>query len=203
MLAWFTLRSVPYLTHELSGSWDRLFLMQHYWMPTRLLDWTENPFIALYFALRGSRSEPSDKAAAVWILRPEHWNARVFQRTAQQPSLFSPREGDPDGLLDGYEPGKAVPSNLPVAIYGSYNNPRIVAQRGTFVIFGRETRPMEELYGTEGFSDGILSKLEMPRETSPEILRSLLAIGVTDSVVFPDLEGLAKEARHRFDFEVG
>ncbi len=209
MLAWFTLRSVPYLTRELPLPWDRLFMMQHYRMPTRLLDWTENPFIALYFALRGSDSEPdagegsTGDSAAVWILRPDHWNAMVFQRTAQKPFLFSPGdEGDPDGLLDGYEPGKEVPSDLPVAIYGSYSNPRIVAQRGTFVVFGRDTRPMEKLFEAEKFPDGVLAKLEMPKETKSEVLRSLLAIGITDSVIFPDLEGLAMEARRRFGFEV-
>lgn len=207
MLGWFTRRSVPFLPRELPDAWDRLFMMQHWRMPTRLLDWTENPFVALYFALRGSQSRPivqeeeKREAAAVWVLQPEHWNAHVFKGAAQEPRLFSPGEGDPDGLLEGHAPRKDVPGKLPVAIYGSHSNARIVAQRGTFVVFGRDVRPMEKLYGAEEFPDGVLTKLEIPGEAAPGVLRSLLAIGIAESVVFPDLEGLAMEARRLFGFE--
>src|SRR5678809_1151344 len=40
----FRQRSIPFLTRSLADDWDMLFFMQHYGVPTRLLDWTENPF---------------------------------------------------------------------------------------------------------------------------------------------------------------
>ena len=45
---------------------DWLALMQHYGAPTRLLDWTRSPYVALYFAL-----EKADKESAVWAINRE------------------------------------------------------------------------------------------------------------------------------------
>src|SRR5687767_11832697 len=47
----FRQRSIPYRSRDLIDDWEALFFMQHYGVPTRLLDWTENPSIALHFAL--------------------------------------------------------------------------------------------------------------------------------------------------------
>ena len=52
----FKQRSIPFLNRNLNleNKWEVLFYMQHYGTPTRLLDWSENPYIALYFAVTSS-----------------------------------------------------------------------------------------------------------------------------------------------------
>ena len=58
--------------------WEQLFAMQHYGMPTRLLDWSENLFVAAYFAM----GAPIDNAASnpvVWCIRAYPVDADTHQ----------------------------------------------------------------------------------------------------------------------------
>src|ERR1700731_554408 len=50
-----------------SSKWDWYFLMQHHRVPTRLLDWTENSLVALFFAVQ---EEIDNRDGAVWVLDP-------------------------------------------------------------------------------------------------------------------------------------
>ncbi|MFT3831625.1 MAG: FRG domain-containing protein [Opitutaceae bacterium] len=64
-------------------AFERLALMQHYQAATRLLDWTENLLVALYFAVRN----PADDGvadAAVWLLnaRRLNWHASATTRAS-------------------------------------------------------------------------------------------------------------------------
>uniref|UniRef100_A9A7J9 FRG domain protein n=1 Tax=Methanococcus maripaludis (strain C6 / ATCC BAA-1332) TaxID=444158 RepID=A9A7J9_METM6 len=49
---------------------DKLALMQHYSVPTRLLDWTKNPLVALYFAAETDPENDSD--GAVFVHAPQY-----------------------------------------------------------------------------------------------------------------------------------
>ena len=51
--------------------------MQHHGAPTRLLDWTESPTIALYFAVRDN---PGYYDSSVWMLDPYEMNKRVIHK---------------------------------------------------------------------------------------------------------------------------
>ncbi|MFC4785355.1 FRG domain-containing protein [Nocardioides sp. MAHUQ-72] len=202
----FRERSVPYqkLPQGANEEWDFLFLMQHFGVPTRLLDWTENPYVALFFALTSARIEHAtghaSENAAVWILQPEEWNRQSFADMSYSGDIFSAG----DEPLRTFIPsgGDAYMRNAPAAMFGLHNSPRIVAQRGVFTIFGKESMPMEERVIDSDYPEGTLTKFEFPAELIGDLRKSLLNIGITDSVIYPDLGGLANELKRFFGYEV-
>lgn len=192
----FIQRSLPYLNRRLVGDWDTLFLMQHYGVPTRLLDWSENPLISLYFALCDWRNSEND--AVLWMCNPEKWNQHVFQHISYQGGVFD----ENDTNVEKHKPGTefAEIPDFPVMMFGSYNSPRIVAQKGVFSLFGKSDEPMNVFFERAEFSAGAMQKLVVRAEYRARIFESLLRAGTTEAVVFPELDGLAKELRRENGF---
>ena len=205
LLKQFRQRSVPYLPFRYvetpSPSIETLFLMQHYGVPTRLLDWTENPYIALFFALSDAVAFINDKddfSAVVWILKPVEWNVCALNNELN-PGILS----WPDRRLNGYiptEPPETGGQMNPVAVMGTHNSPRIVAQRGVFTMFGRDVRPMDEVFADKGWDKTILTKMTIHKNVVGTMLLQLLNNGITDATVYPDLTGLALELKRAHGF---
>lgn len=199
----FRQRSIPFLNQRIDDDWELLFLMQHHGVPTRLLDWTENPYVALYFALTSCRKDPATGGypdCCVWSLDPIAWNRAVLDDITFTGGVLVTT----DGQLDSHKPGikETLFRRRPVAMYGSYNSPRIVAQRGAFTVFGSDIAPMESVKAAvPAITDDVLSKLTIPGPNVTSLLRFLSSIGYTDSVLFPDLDGLAREIKRTFGFE--
>jgi hypothetical protein len=112
--------------------------MQHNWIPTRLLDWSENLGIAVYFAVKYN-----DRKAdmAIYLLDPLGLN-RYSQKDAIP---IIPDE--PMGLdyVTQYLKKNPYPPQFPMAIRPNFSNDRMVAQRGLFTIHGDELTPIEQL----------------------------------------------------------
>ena len=181
-----------------SNPTELLFFMQHHGAPTRLLDWTENPFIALFFALEIAlwQEGSAQTDSVVWVLRPKLLNKIAFNNNEGSENVLSSR----DDLLNAYNPGSPIKNygKLPIAIHGAHNSPRIVAQRGVFVLFGSHTDCMsrEPRIAEEGALSAILVRSDAKRAMA----KSLFNMGITDSVVYPDLDGLGREIKNRFKF---
>lgn len=176
-----------------------MFYMQHHGIPTRLLNWTESPFIALYFALSSSERDKKEKTkAAFWMLDPEAWNrCALIDISYDGGILSSDRE-----QVKSYIPNANLDErkNLPVMIYGTHNSSRIVAQRGTFSLFGKSLEPMEKCYENGDFEEGILEQIIIPAEHRDNLASSLFRKGVSDSTVYPDLNGLSLELKRLYGF---
>jgi hypothetical protein len=59
---------------------------------------------------------------------------------------------------------------------------------------------MEEIFEKESFPDTTLQKIIIPAPEGLLLFESLIALGYTDTVLFPDLEGLARETKRFFGF---
>lgn len=65
--------------------------MQHYGVPTRLLDWSENPLVALYFAVENKDKETD---AAIWMLRPNKLNTHAHINDKDEPDYIPSFDDD-------------------------------------------------------------------------------------------------------------
>jgi hypothetical protein len=83
MIQHFRRRALPLLDFRPTNDWEWLAVAQHYGTATRLLDWTQNPLAALWFAVH----QPGEKGsqAAVWYFEPEEADRPRPQR---QPDPF-------------------------------------------------------------------------------------------------------------------
>lgn len=197
----FRQRSLPYWPSGYpQNDWEHLFVMQHHGVPTRLLDWTENLFIGLYFALPSGQAHGVDDAhpdgsctPALWVLDPVGWNATVPQLEGliDHGSIYTTADEE---IVRPYLPAtnenKMLQRNdQPLAIFGTHNSSRIVAQRGTFTIAGRSLNPLETFATT---TEPVLWQIRI-RTGGDELKRHLGVLGFTESMIFPDLGALARE----------
>jgi hypothetical protein len=185
LLTRFRQRSLPYWPSGYpQNNWEHLFAMQHYGIPTRLLDWTENLFVATHFALNG----PDTTAPVVWCIDPVRWNRATPVLREYGDSIQVLTTSDDD--LEAYRPETSKRrAKSPVAIFGTHNSTRIVAQRGTFMVWGEDPRPMEEF--AEEMNTNVW-RLELAGDRA-DLARQLSALGFGETMVFPELQYLASE----------
>lgn len=161
-------KAVAFCEHLPENDFECLAFAQHYGLATRLLDWTENPLVALFFAVE----EHNGADGAVFCYYQEHVIVPV------------PEEGLL-GLIDK------------VAIYKSRPfDRRIIAQAGVFTYHPDPKIPIEAKplpdQKTKFTTDGLdLVVIRIATDIKPILQRMLDEIGVNRKTLFPDLDGLS------------
>ncbi len=194
-----------------NGVFEQLVRMQHYSLPTRLLDITTNPLVALYFACTSKFTEDgevirititdrrikyydSDTVSCLANLSHLSGNERDMLRRCRTDADVAANDAG-RRLLQFIKSEKPyflpqiVRSDLdgPLAVKPRLTNRRLLAQQGAFLLFGLKT----SLSDTN--EDGIkVLRNYIPAAAKRKIRDSLDRVGINPSTMFPEIESAAK-----------
>lgn len=198
---------------------DKLVRMQHYSLPTRLLDITSNPLIALYFACSSASNMGNEGEVIIFAVNKSHIKyfdsdkascisnlAKLSKEDKENIAFDSDVEKFNEQPVVGrlihyireekpfFQP-KIVSTDLQdiLCIKSKRANSRIHSQSGAFLLFGHEAVMNEE--GTE---DITVKRITITNKQ--KILNELDALNINDSTVFPYIENTAKYIAKKFEF---
>jgi len=192
-----------------------LTLMQHYGLPTRLLDWSRSPLVALYFAV--SSEKENDKDACVWILKPGKLNEL---EELEKPSFISGKRYENSFIYNMSH------KTISTMIYTAFKRWKLSSNEGAITPEDRKfNHRFETLKGkiaacypveadsrvynqfaaftvhnttrklTDICDPSILGRVIIPANKKRIILQELFVCGITESYIYPDLEHLAEEIK--------
>jgi FRG domain len=185
LLKRFKQDAYPRLREYPASKWDWLFLAQHHGIPTRLMDWTENPLVGLYFATEYNADDDTSHGR-LWLLLPETLNVKTS--AAPEIPMF-----DHDEILDPYHPqAQTTVANLgPIAAIAVRSFGRIVAQAGTFTVNHRDHTPLEK------HPSECVESFLIPAPSKEPIRAELQSLGISAMTVYPDLSHLGAHVKEQ------
>ena len=179
------------------SKWEWYHLMQHYGVPTRLLDWTEGYLIALFFAVRNlsSVSIPS-----VWCINPFELNNFSSGEVVYFTDPIT-RDEEDNEIVDKYlSDDSADLPKYPIAIQPPCINERIASQRSCFTVNGVFRDAFSKIHA-DSKSKFQLVQLRISTSFAEKIKDEIVNAGINEATLFPDLEGLARELKYEFGME--
>ena len=175
MLEDFQQRSIHLIDYQPGSSWDWLALAQHHGMATRLLDWTENPLIALWFSMTPAADMHISGYSVVWGFNVPR--ADVINSTEDK----DPFSGAGNKVFK--------PNHI---------TRRISAQFGWFTIHKANSEkkfiPFED---NKDYRDRLF-KIKIESSCFAECKRRLHHFGINSASMYPDIDGLAKHVEWIF-----
>jgi hypothetical protein len=176
-----------------------LMFARHYGLPTRLLDWSHSPLVALFFAAQ----ENANADGCVWAVEPGRLNLQMLGHRR----FFAPDEQQvKDFVAVAFEPGLEAAKQRTIPIVGRAIaigtreiDPRVLVQQGAFTIHadGQNLAEVDFGYPNSTSRAPWRRAFRVPRAAKPTILRLLRELGIYESTLFPDLVTLARELKGR------
>jgi hypothetical protein len=148
------------------NDWERATIAQHYGVPTRLLDWSENPLVGLYFALDDENHDNED--GVIWVFK---------DKTVVNKDVASLYDSESPYQLKHPRPFRAW-KDLKLEI------PRTKAQRGSLT-----SQPdLSKEFNKQKFDKNTqsLKKFIVPKRSKTQLRKQLEILGVTEERLFPD-----------------
>lgn len=187
------------------GKWGSYFLMQHYGGPTRLLDWSDGALIALHFAIKDEQDTSYDRFVYVldpyWLmeyLKAESDNyvhiRENWTKYCQKHPSSSIDEEDWDQIyIPNEEDDNELPiPKLPLVLEFGHFARRISAQRSRFIVMGSAPDFFNELLKQE---EKRLKSIVIDKDSVASMRVQLRDAGITESVIYPNLDGLGRELK--------
>lgn len=186
----FQTQDVPALHRHLSGLTTHRFnladpldhaaflsLAQHHGYPTPILDWTQSPFVAAYFAFKDLRKESlSDKKVRVLVFDARGWANTFEKATAVMPGFLHMT------LLE------------PLAT----NNPRALPQQSLSTVTNIDD--LEDYIREREISHArsYLTAIDLPASERRTVMQDLALMGITAGSLFPGIDGACLQLKERF-----
>jgi len=176
-----------------------LFLLQHYGGETRLLDWTSNALISLFFAVE---NEESQHDSIIWILDPYYLNGLTsgLRMGLENPERFLYSATEDSNIVSGYLDSSFMERKdsfceFPIAILPFYIDDRMKSQNSCFTLFGHNRNGLLDHPNLNLF---MKKRLTIPKEHFRFLKRELFRIGISYDSVYPGLEGISKKINYSF-----